>query len=554
MLQQCPDMGTRYRKPPFSFTKYWDESKHGPVPIGLFEPDDNNNNVDTDDDDESNNNDEKDDNIVYDKENDTAKDRQMDQTVDIGSEDNTDEETGNLVGPLKFGRLDAATLHQTRCRQCQMCKREPCKSCANCKWNDRHSTRRPHACLRNMCAMIPEDDKIQKAVGFPAGWGFYYRPDDNYNPVRRPLGGLVYVHPDGARFRRLDDAEGLFGGRPTITAEQKCIFMKHVGATTRIALAEHPLLGRPCYHQWVRRHGETVGIYGVVGNVEKDVMLKRLYFTVVFDEDSRSLLTRSDQEWPEFPTSMELDEDSALFGCKKWEENTGLVTSWSSTTEDQFLVKWKWIAPNIARRDMVQTFDLVRPGFDVLPRVQIQHKGYVLTFTAERSDIYPGDLGVFLSIKRCHDRVPIIFILEAGQGLEFDVCGPFRPADCPRYNVRVVKALIHKFSNWKYCRLSGKDEYDTEEDYYLDLTDDNNGDIHAVAREHVAPFVNFVVEEDTVFPTVYCRKDLEGSIHYCLGNDKKEDGPFRFPADGTEHKIAIELDERNINEVSMLIL
>lgn len=76
----------------------------------------------------------------------------------------------------------------------------------------------------------------------------------------------------------------------------------------------------------------------------------------------------------------------------------------------------------------------------------------------------------------------------------------------------------------------------------LDITDEN-GNLHSIARQHVAPYVNEVTDpfqnNDTHTDTqsVFMAFDAQGALHYLLGNRYVSDGPFRFPADGTEREL-----------------
>ena len=185
-----------------------------------------------------------------------------------------------------------------------------------------------------------------------------------------------------------------------------------------------------------------------------------------------------------------------------------------------------------------------------MPRLRLTYMGYVLTFSVKKSSQWPTEHGVFLSVERIQKCAPMVFQLGVGQGLDFDVCGPYRPEDCCSMARRIVKSLILSFFHRKHCRFKRKEEMNV--DYCLDLSNDHNWDLHSNARMHVAPFVNFVVSKDDITPTVYAKLDVEGSLHYFLGHKDPTDGPFEFPADGTEREIFVDLDEDNKDEVSFV--
>jgi hypothetical protein len=70
----------------------------------------------------------------------------------------------------------------------------------------------------------------------------------------------------------------------------------------------------------------------------------------------------------------------------------------------------------------------------------------------------------------------------------------------------------------------------------LDITNDD-GDLHDEGRRHLAPYVNEVTDPFRDPQSVFMAFDCQGALHYLLGNRRMSDGPFRFPADGTEREI-----------------
>ena len=449
----------------------------------------------------------------------------------------------------KGGPVHTSALHQLRCKKCQMCNRLPCGVCANCKYNARESSRYPRVCFRKICEELPEDVKLQPALGFPDGWSFYFIQEAMTEVIRDvDTEGLVIVDPDGFRFSRLRSA--LEYNCPTydMVVDIWDKFLENIGTHRRVlTLRTHKLLMQPVLFRWVRDDGKTVGIEGVVQRAEFDEGAKKLVFTVTFDERSTAVLQRPNGGWNQLPTTVQVDRHLVWDGYKNWKKYTGEsgleVPNWSR-------FQYSWLVPSNTNLDLVASPEIIRPGYDLLPRLRLTYMGYVLTFSVKKSSRWPTEHGVFLSVERIQKCAPMVFQLGVGQGLDFDVCGPYRPEDCCSTARRIVKSLILSFFHRKHCRFERKEEMNV--DYCLDLSNDHNWDLHSNARVHVAPYVNFVVYKDDITPTVYAQLDVEGSLHYFLGHKDSIDGPFEFPADGTEREIFVDLDEDNKDEVSFV--
>eukprot|EP00751_Fragilariopsis_kerguelensis_P050521 CAMPEP_0171031080 /NCGR_PEP_ID=MMETSP0736-20130129/37419_1 /TAXON_ID=186038 /ORGANISM="Fragilariopsis kerguelensis, Strain L26-C5" /LENGTH=169 /DNA_ID=CAMNT_0011473247 /DNA_START=216 /DNA_END=725 /DNA_ORIENTATION=+ len=85
----------------------------------------------------------------------------------------------------------------------------------------------------------------------------------------------------------------------------------------------------------------------------------------------------------------------------------------------------------------------------------------------------------------------------------------------------------------------------------FDITDDETGKLHSVARLHIPPFVNEVTDpndknKDTngnkqhneeEVQSVYPAFDCQGALHYLLGHMNPVDGKFRILADGSEKEL-----------------
>jgi hypothetical protein len=94
--------------------------------------------------------------------------------------------------------------------------------------------------------------------------------------------------------------------------------------------------------------------------------------------------------------------------------------------------------------------------------------------------------------------------------------------------------MIHSYKNEMYC-FNGRDH-----EFYLDITDDWTGDLHAVARRHIPPFVNEIQDPSREIPAVHARLDPEGALHYLLGHPELEQGDFCFTAKGNEEEIFVD--------------
>jgi hypothetical protein len=75
-----------------------------------------------------------------------------------------------------------------------------------------------------------------------------------------------------------------------------------------------------------------------------------------------------------------------------------------------------------------------------------------------------------------------------------------------------------------------------DEGFVYDITDDS-GDLHSIAKQHIPPYVNEIIDPFLEEQCVYSAFDCQGALHYLLGHMHPIDGNLRLSADGTKREI-----------------
>jgi hypothetical protein len=155
----------------------------------------------------------------------------------------------------------------------------------------------------------------------------------------------------------------------------------------------------------------------------------------------------------------------------------------------------KWISPDCRYNDSEG-------------QLTIETRGFRLRMKAEQSSIPGAGLGLFLDILELICLGPY---------------GPFRPEDRKSHAVFDVKSFVHDFVPESYCFDA---HYDSK-DVFIDITDDQTGQLHDLAKAGLMCRVNEVDEMD--IPSVCADKDPSGAIHYYLGHDRDGCGDLKVP-------------------------
>lgn len=447
--------------------------------------------------------------------------------------------TDNIPTMSIESSLGTLALRRRRCRNCVMCRRKDCGKCSSCIINQGRSTRYPEACLRKICVEFDHNEKRQLASGFTKGWTFYFLPpeEDSGPVVHEELRGLRIFSPENEEFASIEEALNRCAIPSTEVHKRRADFCRQIGASLRIPKEKHDLLGKSFLREWLRSDGSRAWVTGQITAVEDDKVQGREVFVVSHHADSLSIVNNpSNGGRLNVPAIKEYEEWEAWDGCIGALIDSGQSPVRLESRARSGLCRWK--IPKSLHRGMAAAKEPVVPGFRELPYTILVYKGYILTLKVKKSTITNGGFGLFLSIKprNSNAQVPDHFHLENGHLLDFGIYAPHRDEDRRGDHEHMVKSIIFMHKNEAYCFESHVREI------YLDITDNTAGSLHAEARKHVAPFVN---EVDTALSIaqVHARTDPEGSLHYLLGHAEKKDGPFLFPADGSDREIFVNYGE-----------
>jgi hypothetical protein len=173
-----------------------------------------------------------------------------------------------------------------------------------------------------------------------------------------------------------------------------------------------------------------------------------------------------------------------------------------------------------------------RRFYNINGQLTIETRGFRLQLTAEQSSIPGAGLGLFLRIwdMSCSGRTH--FVLSQGDLLCLGPYGPFNASDRKSTAVFETKSFIHEYAPESYCFES----YFDNTSYYVDITNDQDGMLHNLAKKSLMCRVNEV--EGCEIPCVCADKDPSGSIQYYLGHNVAGYGDLKIPV-GNPHELKV---------------
>ena len=132
------------------------------------------------------------------------------------------------------------------------------------------------------------------------------------------------------------------------------------------------------------------------------------------------------------------------------------------------------------------------------------------------------------SLARGPSQSSSVFELLAGQLVDLGVYAPSTNEECKNEQVVVMKNfLMQDFAeSYSFAKAAcDKNDFDL-----FDVTQDDRPALTKSAAENRLVFAN---ESDgkTEVPSLVCRYDAEGSIHYLMGHDDEDCGPLVIPMD-----------------------
>jgi hypothetical protein len=168
----------------------------------------------------------------------------------------------------------------------------------------------------------------------------------------------------------------------------------------------------------------------------------------------------------------------------------------------------KWIFPDFRK-------------YDNLGCLIMKFRGFRLCLSPQESTMPGAGLGLFLSVVDVSGASRSHFVLPEGELLSLGTYGPCSPNDCKAIHVFEVKSFIHEFAPESYCFES--------KDFFIDITDDQTGELHELASASLMCRVNETNGKD--IPCVCAERDPSGSIQYFLGHGIEGQGDLSIPVD-----------------------
>jgi hypothetical protein len=449
---------------------------------------------------------------------------------------------GEGAHPMGFIHTQLADLRRRKCKACYFCRMPgDCGACNACTINKTRTKRFKDACLQRICLKIPDEERRQKAVGFPTSgdkqWKFSFRkPDSSVPPGTYPaLGGLSLISPGGVVCKSIEAARRRCPNQLLGLELHK--FYQQIGVRVLEDLPDDPLLGQGLMNEWINMNGERRCIHGTITKVQHDLAEASVKYTVQYGKLRESIDDTTGTALS-IPSEDEFAEDRAWGGCLAYEAMMTPNDRKLALRHDTSYYE-SWLVPTMYNRRMVGT--RIEGKRVRLPRVILHHKVFQLTFTVKPSTIPNAGYGVFLSCQAWETakHTPEYFELPAGHLLDFGVYAPLRPEDRRTDHEFVIKNFVHNFQPQHYS-------FDTQASHkthdVFDVTDDYSGLLHFEAKRHVTPFVNEIVSANGV-ANVHARYDCEGGLHYVLGHEREDQGPFRLKI-SEEIEIFIDYGER----------
>lgn len=176
------------------------------------------------------------------------------------------------------------------------------------------------------------------------------------------------------------------------------------------------------------------------------------------------------------------------------------IESISGSTPQNLPFYVQWIVPD-------------RRFYNFSGQLFLETRGFRLQMTAEQSSIPGAGLGLFLKVSDMSGSGRTHFVLAQGELLCIGPYGPFSANDRKSTAVFETKSFIHEYEPESYCFES----YFDNKSFYVDITNDHDGQLHDLAKKNLMCRVNEVNGGE--IPCVCADKDPSGSIQYYLGHN-----------------------------------
>ena len=374
---------------------------------------------------------------------------------------------------------------------------------------------------------IVRKQKSQNIPGLPRIWRFYFtanKPDHDSGKQTH----LTMLHPEsllhvmvGNRsFDCLEKAlENRGYARYVVMKTVRDFYETHLGIPLRCP-HNHELVGQPYYTEWIDSNGKRRELYGMISACWKDPYKSydNLTFTVHYDETIRNWASRLATTMLPIPKCRNLTEELTWCGHVAWRK-TQITNVEDRIRLPSFLVSW--IIPGTRLKE----FDRGA----ALPHIQMVVGGFHLCLFAKSSGIPHAGRGLFVRVANQQadsNHSNSVFQLPAGQLIDLGVYAPCTNEECKNEQVMVMKNfLMQDFAESYSFAKAGGDKNDFG---VFDVTQDDRPALTQSAAENLLVFAN---ESDgkAEVPSLVCRYDAEGAIHYLMGHDEENTGPLIIP-------------------------
>jgi hypothetical protein len=467
--------------------------------------------------------------------------------VEAPKEESSQEETSQEECSQE-DRLDPSELYEERCKKCAMCVKPDCGRCATCVLNASRGLRVRQVCLHKMCTEISQEQKQQRADGFPTGWCFIFdnpnEEDDSFvdDKFRRPdLSGLRMISPNGHKYRTIGAVRRKYQGSLDPFEDRIHRLFAQIGVSLWLKNSEHALLGKSYCREWMNVEGQRRIVYGCITKVE-DSPLHDPKFTITFNDDSRAIvnnLYEGGNSSLSVPATSTITESLAWGGSILYDAKNNFrgVPARNDSADSEPPFYTSWIVPDLAAEEI--DYERNPQG---LPKLTLTIGGFQLEFITKPSTIPNAGYGVFVrctSLNTSDSRSQHLE-LKPGELVDFGIYAPFRAQDTKKEHIFLLKTFAYKYSCEEYCFDTS---VESDEEEIFDISDDWTGELHADARRHVPAYVNEISDENQR-ACVHALFGCEGALHYLIGHAHEGDGPFQLAADGREQEIFIDYGPR----------
>ena len=367
--------------------------------------------------------------------------------------------------------------------------------------------------------------KFQHIPGLPRIWRYCFTSHDQVSNTISKF--TTSLHPDSLlhvmvgdhSFHCLKDALNDLGySRDAVVKTVRGFYEDHLGIALRCR-HDHVLVGLPYYTEWIDVKGERREIYGKITECWSDQFKlgDNLTFTIQYDENLRNMANRFALTKLQIPECQTLSEELAWSGYIAWRK----VEITNINTEVQFPpFQVCWIIPGTRYKE----FDRGEP----IPSIIMTVGGYLFRLFTKASGIANAGLGLFvhISILVVQNHSDSVFEFPAGQLIDLGVYAPCTDEECKIEQVVVMKNfLMHDFAeSYSFAKASR----DTNDFDLFDVTKDDKPALTKAAAENLLVFANESDGKSEV-PSLVCRYDAEGAIHYLMGHDEERSGPLTIP-------------------------